>query len=150
MKRIAIYIALLAASILLPSRGMDVGKLKPVGLVQLYKEGGTVFILTDTGDSGEGETVEAAFENLEKTTSGVIFLDTADYLLISKSAMYEIETIKQYLKPAIDVCVANQGIDLVKAAEYLAVHHPRVELKDKNVLKAAQTLVMENNRLILK
>ena len=73
MKRIMVYIAALAASLLLPMRGMDVGKLQPVGLIQLYIEDETVFIVTDTGDSGCGKTVEAAFENLEQTTSGVIF-----------------------------------------------------------------------------
>ena len=51
MKRVVIYILALAAALLVPLRGTDVGKLQPVGLVQLYKEGETVVIVTDTGDS---------------------------------------------------------------------------------------------------
>lgn len=150
MKRTVIYIALLAASIMLPNHGMDIAKLKPVGLIQIYKEGGNVFIVTDTGDSGHGETVDAAFENLEETTSGVIFLDTADYLLISRSAIYDAEILGKYLKPTIDVCIAGKEIDPIQAAEYLAVHHPKVEMKDKDALRTAQTLLQENGRLILK
>ncbi len=150
MKRIIIYIAVLLAVIQLPVGGMDVGKLKPVGLIQIYKEGETVFVVTDTGDAGEGKTVDAAFENLEETTAGVIFLDTADYLLIGRTAIYDAEGLARYLKPTIDVCIAGKEIDPVQAAEHLAVHHPRVELKDKNAIQRAQTLVAQNGRLVLK
>ena len=114
------------------------------------KEGETVFVVTDTGDAGQGKTVDAAFENLEETTAGVIFLDTADYLLIGRTAIYDAEGLARYLKPTIDVCIAGKEIDPVQAAEHLAVHHPRVELKDKNAIQRAQTLVAQNGRLVLK
>lgn len=149
MKRIVIYILALAAALLVPLRGTDVGKLQPVGLVQLYKEDKTVVIVTDTGDSGRGDTAKAAFENLEATTSGIIFLDTADYLLISKSAIDEIVGLKAYLKPSVRVCLAEADIDPVQAAEYLAVHRPVIKLKDHSDLVNSGTLSMENGRLIM-
>lgn len=150
MKRIVIYIALLTASLLLPMRGTDIGKLRPVGLIQLYKEDGTVFLVTDTGDSGQGKTVDEAFENLEESTSGVIFLDTADYLLLSRTATNEVKGLAQYLKPSVRVCMAEKEIDPVQAAEYLAVHHPSLKMKNYGDLRNLQTLTRENGRLILK
>ena len=150
MKRIAVYAALLASTLLFPMRGMDIGKLRPVGLIQLYKEAGKVFVVTDTGDSGRGKTVDEAFGNLEDTTSGVIFLDTADYLLISETAKDAAMELGQYVKPTIEICIAEKDIDPVKAAEYLAVHHPEVKLRDENAFRTAQKLTQENGRMILK
>ena len=150
MKKVALYILLLAAAVLAPLRGMDVGKLQPVGLVQLYKEGETVVIVTDTGDSGRGNNVEAAFENLEDTTPGVIFLDTADYLLISKDAVGEVEKLSSRLKASVRLCYAEKDIEAAEAMEYLAVHRPQVLLKESERLADAETLMMDNERLVLK
>ena len=150
MKRITIYIMVLAVATLIPMRGMDIGKLRPVGLIQLYKEAGEVFIVTDTGDSGYGETVDKAFDNLEDTTSGVIFLDTADYLLISETAKDAAMELGQYVKPTIEICIAEKDIDPIQAAEYLAVHHPEVKLRDENAFRTVQKLTQENGRMILK
>lgn len=150
MKRTVIYTAVLLAALLLPAQGMDIGKLRPVGLIQLYKENDYVFIVTDTGDSGCGQTVEAAFENLEETTSGVIFLDTADYLLLSRTANREAEALKQYLKSSIRVCIAEKNIDPVQAAEYLSTHRPAVKMKHYKGPQKAQKLLQDNGRLVLK
>ncbi len=150
MKRIMIYIAVLVAALLVPLRGTDVGKLEPVGLLQLYKEDGTVVIVTDTGDSGRGATVDAAFDDLEATTSGIIYLDTADFLLVSKEAAGEVQFLEQYLKPSIRVCFANKDIDPVLAAEYLAVHRPATKLKAYNAAENAEFLTQENGRLNLR
>ena len=150
MKRIAVYAALLASTLLFPMRGMDIGKLRPVGLIQLYKEEGTVCIVTDTGDSGRGKTVDEAIRNLEDTTAGVIFLDTADYLLVSETAKDVAAELARYVKPAIDLCIAEKDIDPVLAAEYLAVHHPKVKMRDEKAFETAQKLVKENGRIHLK
>ena len=150
MKRIIIYIALLAAALAFPGERTDVGKLKPVGLVQLYKEDDMIVIVTDTGDSGVGKTAQSAFENLEATTSGIIFLDTADYLLLSVSAIDEAEGLEMYLKPSVRVCFAQKDVDPMAAAEYLEVHRPAVQLRDRESLANAETLLQENGRLIMR
>ena len=150
MKRIVIYILALAAALLVPLRGTDVGKLLPVGLIQLYKEGENIVIVTDTGDSGSGSSVQAAFLNLEETTAGVVFLDTADYLLVSRSAEDAVPTLKDYLKPTVRVCYAEADIDPVQAAEFLEVHRPAVRLKEHGMQNNVQTLSSVNGRLILR
>ena len=149
MKRIVVYILSLAAAMMVPLEGTDVGKLQPVELVQIYKEGDLVVIVTDTGDSGQGHGVEAAFEDLEETTAGIIFLDTADYLLVSESAIGEVPALQNYLKSDVRVCKAEKGIDLVQAAEFLKVHPPRVKLKEPDSVRNAQTLTQENDRVKL-
>lgn len=150
MRRILIYTLLLGAALAVPVRGTDVGKLQPVGLVQLKKEGELITIVTDTGDVGTGSTVEAAFENLEETTAGVIFLDTADYLLVNASAIDEVKKLGTYLKPSVRVCIAEGEIDLMLAAEYLTVHPPAVKLKDCESVFNAGVLSQEAGRLIVR
>ena len=150
MKRTLIYVALLAAALMIPRKGTDVGKLKPVELVQLYKMGQTVVIATDTGDSGRGGTVEAAFQNLKETTSGVIFLDTADYLLVSRGAVKEAKELCDYLKKSTRVCIAELNVNPADAAEYLKVHRPEMTLGEKHNIKMAPVLTRENGRLIMK
>lgn len=149
MKRSLIYAAILAAALMVPMKGTDVGELKPVELVQIYKIGETVVITTDTGDSGRGSTVEAAFRNLEETTSGIIFLDTADFLLMSRGVIKEAAQLRNYLKKSTMVCFAEMNIDPIDAAEFLKVHRPEATLKNGVEYKQIQTLRRENGRLIM-
>ena len=150
MKRIVIYMLALISAILAPLEGTDVGKLRPAELVQLYREGDKVVIVTDTGDSGIGETASAALKNLEETASGVIFLDTADYVLVDESAESEVGAMRAYLKPSVRICSARRSIDLRKAAEHLSAHRPKIKLKDYTGIKELEKLTVENGRLILK
>ena len=149
MKRIVIYLLVLGAALVFPADGMDISKLQPVGLVQLYMVEEKVVIKTDTGDSGIGNSVHAAFKNMEDTTPGVIFLDTADFLLVSASAKGELDALAEYLKPSIRVCIAEENIDPVQAAEYLAMHRPSMRLKELDKTYQGQKLLQENGRLRL-
>lgn len=150
MKRIVIYILALAAALMVPIEGTDVGKLQPVSVVQLYRDGESVIIETDTGDSGVGGSVEAAFNNLEETTAGVIFLDTADFLLLDSNAAEVIGALETYLKPSIRICLVEEKIDPGQAAQYLAVHRPGVQLKNYKGQEMLEKLTQENGRLKLK
>ena len=149
MKRIAIYILALATALLVPLEGTDVGKLQPVGVVQLYREDEQVIIVTDTGDSGIGKNVKEAFENLEETTAGVIFLDTADFLLLGDHGPEEIGALRSYLKPSVRVCLADESIEPGQAAPYLAVHRPATVLRHYHGQERPERLVQENGRLKL-
>lgn len=129
MKRILLYIIVIAAALIIPERGTDVGKLQPVELVFLYKDEGAIVLETDTGDMGRGSTVEEAYRDLENTTPGTLFLDTAQYLLIARSARTLAPQMTRYLKRNTRVCQAEYGTDLVLAAQYLDVHPPVSSLK---------------------
>ena len=149
MKRILIYLFVLGAALAVPAEGTDVGKLQPVGLVQLYIEDGMVFIRTDTGDSGVGHDVTAAFKNLEDTTSGVIYLDTADFLLVNENAVGQVHTLGAYLKPSIRACIGGEDVDPVEAAEYLTTHRPTTRLSTFEQGSRVEKLVKQNARLHL-
>ena len=130
MRRLIIYVIAIAAALLIPEWGTDVGKLQPVELVFLYIDEGAIVLETDTGNMGRGETLDAAYEDLELTTPGTLFLDTAEYLLVARSARTLAQQMKDYLKPATYVCQAEMGTDLAMAAEYLDVHPPEKTLRE--------------------
>ena len=150
MRKIVIYILLLAAALLLPVDGTDVGKLVPVEVVHLYKEGGALVLSTDLGETGVGATVREAVSNLKETTAGIIFLDTANYLIVDKAAEQEVLQMQEYLKSSVRVCVCDGKMDLDGTAAFLNVHRPSVKLKAYNAAETTQLLTKENGRLILK
>ena len=150
MRKILLYILFLSAALILPQKDVDVGKLIPVELIQLDRKENLIVLSTDAGISGIGESVEAAAENMHDTTAGVVFLDTADFLVVAESAKQDIETIKEYLKPSVRLCALNAGVDLKEAAAFLGVHKPHCRLRDWEDGLELELLTNENGRLILK
>ena len=150
MKKLLLYILLLGAAVILPVEGTDVGKLLPVELVQVDKVGDTVVVSTDVGATGYGETVEAAIRDMEKTTAGIVFLDTADYLLVTETAEQEMEAIGKHLKGSVRLCVQNLEVNLKDAAAYLSAHKPDCQLRSYQGTQTLQILTEEDGRVILK
>ena len=129
MKRMIIYVAILAVVLWVPVHSADVGQLRPVQLVSFYMENQNFVISTDTGDIGVGVTVAQAFENLEETTPAVIYLDTADFLLVSADVMEYVPQLDVYLKSNVKLCQQEEPLDPALAVEYLAVQKnlPRIK-----------------------
>ena len=150
MKRIAIYAALLTAVLLVPKETVKLSQLKPVEVVYLYREDGRVVIETDTEDRGVGSTVEKAVADLDATTAGTIFLDTADYLLIKEDTVKYIPQLESYFKKSVRICYAEGDMKLSDAAVYLASHKPSKRLGDWGEHGPLQVLTTEEGRLILK
>ena len=130
MRKWPIYMMLLIAALLIPTRTSELGKLKPVETVAIYQQGDQLVIETDTEDVGRGSNVQAAIENLKKTTAGTIYLDTADYLIVMEGGAPFIEYLSACLKDSVWVCKGEKGINLEEAGAYLAVHRPSVKLKN--------------------
>ena len=150
MKRILIYAALLAVTLAVPLQATDIGKLHPVELIQLYRDGDTIVICTDTGAAGKGSTVAHAVANLKATTTGIVFLDTAEYLLVEESAEEDYPQITQYLKPSVKVCRSTGEIDLHQAAVFLDIHRPALGLRDVKGIRNAPILKKQDTQMILK
>ena len=150
MKKILLYILLLAAAVAIPQQGTDVGKLLPVEVVRLDKVGEQVRISTDVGAGGVGATVKDAIENMKATTAGEIFLDTADFLLVTERGREELTAVKEQLKSSVRVCAINGELDLEDAASYLAVHKPSLQLRQCATEKTLPILTEENGKIILK
>lgn len=120
MRKVFLYVLITAAVLSVPTRAADVAELHPVQTVALYKTDVGYRIETDTEDHGEGETVEDAFINLQETTPGVIYLDTADYFLIFQGAESGGEDMRKYLKSNVEVCSAVGQGELKEVSKYLS------------------------------
>lgn len=133
MKRWPWYIAalsLIAVLNLLPFSGTDVAQLKPVEVLWVYQTAEGVVIETDTLDRGSGSTPEDAFQNLMETTSGHIFLETADFLMLDRQALALLPQLTERLRPACGVCVAEGKINMEQVASFLNAHRPKCTLRD--------------------
>ncbi len=137
--RKVVYGLLLALLLFAPLERLDVADLEPVQTVAVYTEEDTVVLETDTGSVGRGENVTQAYEDLEKNTPAAIYLDTAQYLLITEEAANYADDLRKYLKPSVRVSLFRGEIDLKNAAKYLSIHSDLPKLKNwgKNVGKDA-------------
>ncbi|MBO5952502.1 MAG: hypothetical protein J6Q53_00010 [Oscillospiraceae bacterium] len=114
----------------MPFSGTDVAQLQPVQVVQVARTVDRVVVRTDTDDYGSGATLSGAFEDLKRTTSGKIFLETAEYLLLSAGTEDLIPELTEYLRPGCSVCVVAGEEDLESVAAYLEAHPLLVTLQD--------------------
>lgn len=129
MRRWMIYVAAAAVAIALkPGDMKDVGVLIPVELLYINREAGFIRAETDTGDVGTGRSLEEALKNLTDSAPGQIFLETADYLIVTERAAYLLPQLAQVLRPAAEVCI---GVNAdAQAAPFLKAHPSRVTMKD--------------------
>lgn len=114
----------------MPFQGTDVAKLQPVELIRIELSQRQVRVQTDTGQEGIGSDMEAAFEDLKQTTSGQVFLETADYLLLSQPEDRLPDAVYEYLRPGCGICVEQGQTDLEQAAAFLGTHEPGTTLQD--------------------
>lgn len=147
--KVLLYIVILAAVLLVPTRGTDVGKLIPVEVIAVSENRGLITVRTDTGDTGEGNTLAEAFSDLKDTASGVIYLDTAEYLLLEPGTENAIPELQAQLKGNLRICTAPEDISLEGAAKYLSVH-PSEERLNKVETEKIPFLSEENGRYQLK
>lgn len=145
-----IYAAVVAAAVLVPVERSDVGMLLPIETVLVYEEGERVIIKTEMDDLGMGNTLETALQDLEDTTPGIVYLDTAEYLIIGQGGERHVEKMKEILKSNVRVCKTEDKLDLEKATAYLDAHRPEQKLKDYHGASNLQTLTVEQDRIKLK
>lgn len=144
-----VYIAALALTLLAPVKRTDVGMLQPVEVICVQRRGGDLLITTDTQDSGSGKTLAKAVENLKETTAGIVYMDTAEYLLIYPGCELEAQRLKEYLKDNVRLCGISQEMDLAEAATFLDIHKPNHCLKDWEIGTKPDELRIENGRFQL-
>lgn len=128
MKRIILYILILILLWYAPVKGQSIAELEPIQAIWIGKEEGQILMKTDTEDQGKGRNVSEALENMKKESTGIIYPDTAQYLLVSEEAENVVPEMKKYLKGKVKVCLWEGG-DLAKAAEYVQAHKIGLLLK---------------------
>ena len=148
MKRILIYIGILAAVLLVPLERTDVGKLRPVQTVAVYREEDLYTIATDTGDKGSGKTVADALKDLKQTTPAVIYLDTAQFLLAGKNTEEAVEQLRPCFRKSVEVYSFRGEADLKLVSEYLMVHGSGPKLKQWNLGEKLPVLVCSGQQIM--
>lgn len=113
---------------LLPERGTDVGKLLPVETLLIEKEAERYVVSTDTGNSARGDTLEAAMDALRASAPGVIFLDTADYVLLTGETLECVEELSGFVRPGTQIYTVAGSPDLGKIGGFLEAHGPDAPL----------------------
>lgn len=127
--RLIFYLVILVALFFAPVERLDIADLEPVQAVAVYREGDNVILETDTQDRGRGKNVEEALAAMKKSTPTVIYLDTADFLLVAENAEETVDSLRGYLKSDIKVATYHGG-PVKEEAEYVDVHGDTVRLKD--------------------
>ena len=150
MRKTVLYILLLALSVTMRPRSLDIGTLRPVQLVSMYREDEWIVIETDTDDQGRGGNVHEAIQNLKETTPGTIYLDTADFLIVRTDTENAISEIAQYLKKNVRVCRSTGGIIPIDAAKYLSAHPPRTNMREWRKSVELEVLQYDGMKLRLK
>lgn len=130
-----LYGIIIALLFLAPVEGADVAKLLPIEAVAVYVDEGMVVLETDTEDVGRGLTAKEALEDLKKTTSAIVYLDTAKYLLLSGEALREVSELRNWLKPSVKVCVCDAAGKVKASVKYLDVHGNLPKLGDWDEMK---------------
>lgn len=143
MRRWPIMAVILAVLAALPPRGTDIGELRPVSLLYVYQDRGLVCVATDTGDSGRGAELKDALEDLKQTTPGTVFLDTAQYLVLTRQTLHSIPELSRILRPSVKFCMTDRLTDTEAAAKYLHAHAPEVTLLDLRTQKSTVPTLME-------
>lgn len=141
-----IYMLLLLGVAMLPTEATDVGRLIPVEVVAVSENKGTATVKTDTGDIGIGADLGEAFRNMEDTAAGVLYLDTAEYLILEEGMEQQLPLLQQYLKENVRVCYGDEEISLKGIASYLSVHRPDLRLGEISTERVKQLITEENER----
>ena len=122
MKAAICYIIILLAAALAPVERVDVGQMQPVEVIYICKDADAVVLKTDTGDVGVGVDAETALTDMKQTSAGVIYLDTAQYLVIGPGAQEDAMALKSVLRGSVQLCLAEENMDLKQLAKYLPAH----------------------------
>ena len=131
MRRI-LYSMISAALFFAPVERMDVAKLLPIQAVAVYMDGDFVVLETDTENIGRGTDVAHALEDLKKNTPAVVYLDTAEFLLVSPGATDCVVELKHYLKPSVKVYVCDGAGRVKEKAKYVDIHGNFTKLRQWN------------------
>jgi len=141
-----LLLIILALLVFGKSPGTSIDDLEPVRLVRILEEKGIYTIETDTGAKGKGSGMDSALEDMHNSTPGVVFLDTAEFLLIGKTVVDE-PKLRELFRPACRICYVQGQLDLQEAADYLQIHMPDSRIRELILgVSEFQMLTMKEGR----
>lgn len=153
MKRWLGYLCAMAAVVGLSANGSvgkDIGKLQPVQVVYLSCNGSEVLLQTDTGDWGQGNGVSNALQDMKASSSAEVFLEMADYLLLSPDCEDLLPEMMDLLRPSCALCLTDGQPDMGQVGAYLQSHSPRITMNQYRAgQRQLQMLVTQEGRMAL-
>ncbi len=150
MKRWILLLVLGALLLWQPFSASDMAQLKPVEVIRVTTAPSGILVETDTGEMGMGNNLKEAFTDLKNTSSGDIFMETADRLLISPMAVELLPELTDYLRPACNICVDMGEAELASVNAFLSIHEPGVTLQDHQAgQKSLPVLYLIDGRMYL-
>lgn len=137
MKKWFVILALAAfwISVRVPFEKTDVAKLSPVSALVFSRKDGRLYITSDRGDIGIGDTLEDALEDMEVTCPCVIFLDTVEYLLVAPGSVDE-GALGEFFRPGTYIVWCGPDTDPGEAVDYLRNRNENVTLRDVEMHEA--------------
>ena len=145
-----LYISVLLGALLIPTRSADVGDLQPIEVMMVSCENNLIRILTDTGDQGSGGTVAEAMLNLCDTTSGIVYPDLAEFLILDDGYESVVGELDAWLKPNTKTCMADQEIEFQDVASFLNAHKPAATLREVITGMKPEKLTQDEGKLTIK
>lgn len=134
MKRAYLW-ALLAAGLVLtgvlPLEAHDPSELLPARVLTVRREDGWVHTACDSGAEGVGKTLDAALADMARSAEGVLFLDTAEHILLHGGARELTAQVaaSSRLRPAARLYLTGDRMpDAKRCAAFLQAHPGRVTL----------------------
>ena len=134
-------------ALLAPVKKLDVAKLRPIEVIYIAQDEQKVLLQTDTDDVGVGHDALSALENMKMTSPAVIYLDTAQYLLIGPGGEEAAQQLRGVLKDGIKLCKTQEKVDLKSVAKFLPVHGKLPKLSQWEINEMLPVLRLENDRL---
>ena len=120
MKRMLLYIVVISLSFLAPLNKVDVATLAPVEAISICKSNGVIIIETDTGEYGEGTSINDALNELKANSLNKVYLDTTKYLLVHDNAVDLIVFLRTQLKGTVKLCMWRGECNLKDVIKYLS------------------------------
>ena len=125
---------------LLPFESRDVAQLVPVQALVISQSADNVVL--DGGDCrGIGTDWDSAWEDLQNSADGRVFLQTADHVILCGDAVSLLRQVVESgaFRPAASVCVCPDSVPSAdEAAAYLQAHHGGVTLQQVQALQLRQ------------
>lgn len=130
MKNAILYTLIIVAACIVPLRRQDVADLEPIAGVWLRCQGDQILLTTDTRDTGSGATVAQALQDLQRSSPGIVYLDTASVLLVQPDALGAVAQLRPELKGSVRVVLWNGEGRLEDAVRYCQTRKTGILLRN--------------------
>ncbi len=120
--RKVIYAVILLSLFFVPLERVEIGELLPVRAVAVYASNGMIFVEIDTGEKGSGIDVTQALDQLKRNTPAIIYLKTAEYLLVTEATENMVPVLRGFMRNNVKIYNCDAEGRVKEVAEYLDVH----------------------------